>query len=75
MKRTKLKIFLEDGTYFWAEVSEENMEAHFNGEPYYLIDKNGYNLKFKAASSKDTIDFKISKNNNKNVILHIILNQ
>lgn len=68
MKNIKLKVYLNDGTYFWIEANKEGVKARFNNEVYHLIDKNEYDLKFKSESSEEILNFEISKNNNRNVL-------
>lgn len=70
MTNSKLKIYLKNGTYFWVEMNKGVVKATFNGDAYYLTEKDGYILKFKNESD-DKLEFEMSKNNNEEVINHI----
>lgn len=70
MKNTKLKIYLKDGTYFWIKIGDEEIEAKFNNEQFYLAEKDGYNLVFKSFFEEE-LRFEMSKNNNEEVINRI----
>lgn len=65
--KMKLKIYLEDGSYFWADLNKNSIKTIFNKETYYLIEKDEYNLKFKNSLG-ETLDLKISKGNNRDIL-------
>jgi hypothetical protein len=70
MKNNKLKIYLKDGTYFWVNIRNKKIEANFNKEQFYLVEKDGCNLIFKSLSDEE-LCFEMSKNNNEEVINRI----
>lgn len=66
-KYFKLKVYINDGSYFWAKVYKEDVEAIFNETVYNLIECNGRLFKFES-STEDVLEFEISEKSYNDIV-------